>query len=134
MYSAIFNSLSSDQRLWYGEAVVRVIMADGKRHRSEEAFLQKIVAMFPNTADRKRLNTLLKSGVSPTRKIGDISDSTKLMLFYDLVVIAVSDGEFVKEEEDELYKISKELNISPTEASNIISWGKSLIERFSLAV
>ena len=132
MYPVVFYSLSSEQQLWYGEAIVRIIMADGKRHQTEESFLKKIIVMFQNTDHQEHINALLKSEVQPICKVEGISEAVKMMIFYDCIVIAIADGEFVKEEEEELYKIAEELQILKTDASNMVSWGKSLIERLSL--
>ena len=131
MDPVIFNSLSEEQRFWYGEAMIRIITADGKRHESEEFFLYKVIHMFQDRRHKEHMNDVLNGKMPPVRKLTGMSESTKMMIFYDCVVVAVSDGEFVKEEEIELYHLANELNMRKEEAERVIQWGKSLIHRLS---
>ena len=126
MNRSVFDSMTSEQQLWYAKAVISMIMADERVDQSEVEYLESLFRLFKNTPHLAQLQTWHKAGKKIEIETNlTFSPSLVTEVLKNCMSIAISDAEFHSNELKALQHIGKCLGASAQEVDSIVQWGTS---------
>lgn len=101
------HTLSPEQKAWYANIVIAAILADDEISPSEVDFLKQVIIIVENPVKKKELMAMISSKNKPeiTPPKG-INNEILAAIFVELMLIMISDLDFVDEEKDFLKGIA----------------------------
>jgi voltage-gated potassium channel len=123
--------LSDGERFWYLQAIVRMVLADGRIDLRERVYLHHTVRALENPAQIRALEEMIVFG--PTEELVPLSNvpqDMQTMMMRELVEIAVIEREFSEEEQTLLREIGEKLGAGEALMKEMFNYGQQRLQQF----
>jgi hypothetical protein len=117
------DRLTGEQQEWYAQLMIAAILADNEISVSEIDFLKHVITMVSDPEKKKDLMSLVSSkNVPAITAPKNINPVTLAAIFTEILLVMISDLEFVEHERDFLVKISSLFGFSKMYFKELMQW------------
>ena len=127
----LLGRLSDLQRFWYMQAVVKMVMADGRIDLYERIYLHNTVRVLKDSKQIQALEEMIVFGPKgELPELAGLEEELQRMMLRELAEIAVVEQELSPEEVDFLGQVAQKIGAESTMLNQAVDYAKQRLQQF----
>ncbi len=122
-FQVSLGQLNSEQRKWYAQTLIAIIMLDGAIDEMELSFLKAAVSFVDNKKDQMELMGYVRNKMSPPlKRPPDMSEPVRIHIFIEVIRIVSADESLSYAEQAHLKQISDLCGFDASQFEKCVAW------------